>query len=96
MTIKFGYNYYSVEPAPVYEGELAFKKANPNATIAERVAEKNRLRQEQKDRIEALKAKGYPAERRFQYEETANRYAREIERECGFKPSVIKAFDAAF
>jgi hypothetical protein len=45
---------------------------------------------------EKLKAAGLPTERRFQYEETAKKYAAEIMRDHGVEVEVCRAFDMAF
>lgn len=91
--IAIGSSYFNVTAKAIYDGFQAFAEANPKASTAERVAEKNRLRAQQREQNAALKANGYPTERRFQYRETADRYAREVARECGFEPSVYEQSD---
>jgi len=91
--MKCSDNYYNV-CAPL-EMISDWSKKNPKATMGEYRAEKERIKIRRKDRNNRLKEKGYPTERRFQYKEMAERYAKEIENECGFRPAIYEQFDMA-
>lgn len=93
MTISTSAEYFTVAPIWTYTLEMQWRKKNPKASIKERVAKKREIEAERKLRVAKIIEAGYPKERKFQYEEVANRYAAEVERETGVKMAVEKGFD---
>ena len=71
------------------------KKSNELYWAKQKVAREAARINYEKDRA-TLKALGLHKERRFQYEETAKKWAAQIERDTGVKMRVSKQFDMAF
>lgn len=106
MSITSGPEYFSVHLNTPTLRMIKWRNANP-AKIPGTPARNKRYWAKQKaaaaearaaydKEFAILKEAGLHRSRRFQYEETANRYIAEIERDYGVKLEVSKAFDLYF